>query len=114
MGGSKEGQQRSGLTPLKFYHLNKLYKYSKMNLGFNVVLNIQWAKRCRDYTRGVSCLFDKFEIAVSHLFLIIFSNNKFTLVYLISRNRQSPKKMLLSLFAGLKQSLKMSSQSLSD
>ena len=31
---------------------------------------------------------NKFEIAVSHLFLIIFSNNKFTLVNLISRNAQ--------------------------
>ena len=28
---------------------------------------------------------NKFEIAVSHLFLIIFSNNKCTLVNLISR-----------------------------
>ena len=55
----------------------------------------------------------KFEIAVSHLFLILFSNNKFTLVNLISRNEQSPRKKLLSLFVGLKQPLKMSSQSLS-
>ena len=29
---------------------------------------------------------NKFETAVSHSFLIIFSNNKFTLVYQISRN----------------------------
>ena len=35
---------------------------------------------------------NKFEISVSHLFLIIFSNNKFTLVNLISRNAQSPRK----------------------
>ena len=34
----------------------------------------------------------KFEIAVSHLFFIIFSNNKFTLVNLISRNGQSQRK----------------------
>ena len=56
---------------------------------------------------------NKCEIVVSHLFLIIFSNNIFTLVNLISRNGQSPRKKLLSLFAGLKKSLKMSSQSLS-
>ena len=47
---------------------------------------------------------NKFEIAVSHLFLIIFSYNKFTLVNQISRNAQSPRKYLLTLFAGLKQS----------
>ena len=35
---------------------------------------------------------NKFEIAVSHLFRIIFSNNKFTLVYLISRNAQPSRK----------------------
>ena len=35
---------------------------------------------------------NKLEIAVSHLFLIIFSNNKFTLVNLISRNWQSQRK----------------------
>ena len=56
---------------------------------------------------------NKFEIAVSHSFLIIFSNNKFTLVNQTSINAQSPRKYLLSLFAGLKQSLKMSSQNLS-
>ena len=49
---------------------------------------------------------NKFEIAVSPSFLIIFSNNKFTfnLVNLISRNAQPPRKYLLALFAGLKQS----------
>ena len=31
---------------------------------------------------------NKFEIGVSHLFLIIFSNYKFTLVNLISRNNR--------------------------
>ena len=56
---------------------------------------------------------NKFEIAVSHLLLIICSNNKFTLVNLIFRNAQPPRKYLLTLFAGLKQSLKMSSQNLS-
>ena len=56
---------------------------------------------------------NKFENVVSHLFLIIFSYNKFTLVNQISRNAQSPRKYLLTLFTGLKQSLKMSSQSLS-
>ena len=56
---------------------------------------------------------NKLEIAVSHLFLIIFDSNKFTLVNKISRNAQSPRKYLLTLFAGLKQSLKMSSQNLS-
>ena len=55
---------------------------------------------------------NKFEIAVSHSFLIIFSFNKFTLVNQISRNAQSPRKYLFALFAGLKQSLKMSSQNL--
>ena len=53
---------------------------------------------------------NKFEIAVSHLFLIIFSKNKFTLVNQISRIAQSPRKYLLTLLAGLKQTLKMSSQ----
>ena len=38
---------------------------------------------------------NKFEIAVSYLFLIIFSNDKFTLVNQISRNAQSPRKYLL-------------------
>ena len=52
---------------------------------------------------------NKFEIAVSHLFLIIFGNNKFTLVNLISRNAQLPRKCLLILLAGLKRSLKKSS-----
>ena len=56
---------------------------------------------------------NKFEIAVSHLFIIIFSNNRFTLVNLISRNAQPPRKYLLTLCAGLKQSLKMSCQNLS-
>ena len=56
---------------------------------------------------------NKFEIAVSHSFLFIFSNNKFTLVDQISRNAQPPRKYLLTLFTGLKQSLKMSSQNLS-
>ena len=35
---------------------------------------------------------NKYEIAISHLFLIIFSNNDFALVNLISRNAQSPRK----------------------
>ena len=56
---------------------------------------------------------NKFEIAVSHSFLIIFSNNKFIFVNQISRNAQPPRKYHLTLFAGLKQSLKMSSQNLS-
>ena len=56
---------------------------------------------------------NKFEIAISHSFLIIFSNNKFTLVNQIFRNAQSQRKYLLALFAGLKQSMKMSSQKLS-
>ena len=53
---------------------------------------------------------NKCEIAVSHLFLIIFINNKFTVVNQISRNAQSPRKYLLTLFAGFKQSMEMSSQ----
>ena len=56
---------------------------------------------------------NKFEIAISHLFLIILGNNEFTFVNLISRNAQPPLKYLLTLFAGLKQSLKRSSQNLS-
>ena len=56
---------------------------------------------------------NKFEIAVSQLFLILFSNIKLTLVNQISKNAQLPRKYLLTLFAGLKQSLKMSSQNLS-
>ena len=56
---------------------------------------------------------NKFEIAVSHSFLIIFCNNKFTLVNQIFRNAQTQRKYLLTLFAGLEQSLKMSSQNLS-
>ena len=56
---------------------------------------------------------NKFEIAVSQLFLIVINNDKLTLVNHISRNAQSPRKYLLILFAGLKQSLKMSSQNLS-
>ena len=55
---------------------------------------------------------NKFEIDVSHVFLVIFSNNKLTLVNQIFRNAQSPRKYLLTLFAGLKLSLKMSSQNL--
>ena len=34
---------------------------------------------------------NKFEIELTHLFFIIFSNNKFTLVNQISRNAHSPK-----------------------
>ena len=56
---------------------------------------------------------NNFETVVSHLFLVIFSNNKFTLVNLISRNAQSPKKQLFNLFARFKQSLNISSQNLS-
>ena len=55
----------------------------------------------------------KIEIAASHSFLIIFSNNKFTLVNQISRNARSPRTYLFALFSGLKQSLTMSSQNLS-
>ena len=56
---------------------------------------------------------NKFEIAVSHSFLTILSSNKFTFVNQISRNAQPPRIYLLTLFARLKQSLKMSSQNLS-
>ena len=35
---------------------------------------------------------NNFDIDVSHLFFIIFSNNKFTLVNQISRNAQSLRK----------------------
>ena len=56
---------------------------------------------------------NKFEIVVSHLFFIIFSNDQLTLVNLICRNKQPPRQYLLTLCAGLKRSLKMSSQNLS-
>ena len=56
---------------------------------------------------------NKFEIAVSHSFLNILSNNKFTLLIRSSKNAQYLRKYLLTLFAGLKPSLKMSSQNLS-
>ena len=56
---------------------------------------------------------NKFENAVSHLFLFIISNIKLTLINQIFRNPQSARKHLLTLLAGLKQSLKMSSQNLS-
>ena len=56
---------------------------------------------------------NKFEIAVSHLFLIILNNHTFILVNQNPRNAQSPRNYLLTLFASLKQSLKMSSQNLS-
>ena len=55
----------------------------------------------------------KFKIVVFHLFLIILSNDKFSLVNLISRNAQPPRKYILTLFAGFKQPLKMSIQNLS-
>ena len=48
---------------------------------------------------------NKFEIAVSNLFLIIFINNRFTLVNMNLKKTQSPRKWLLTLFAGLKQSM---------
>ena len=54
-----------------------------------------------------------FEIALSHLVLIIFGNNNFTLDNLITRTAQSPRKYLLTLLSVLKPSLKRSSQSLS-
>ena len=60
-----------------------------------------------------SCLFEQIRNCLSYLFLIIFGNNKFTLVNLILRNAQPPRKYILTLFAGLKQSLKRSSQNLS-
>ena len=53
---------------------------------------------------------NKFEIAVSYLFFIIFTIYKFTLLNLIFRNA---KKISLYFFAGLKESLKLSSQNFS-
>ena len=43
---------------------------------------------------------NKFKIALSHLFLILFSDDTFTLVNLTSWNAQPPRKYLLTLFAG--------------
>ena len=57
--------------------------------------------------------FNKFGIAVAHLLLIIFCNDLFTWISLVSSNTQSQRTQLLTLFADLKQSLKMSSQILS-
>ena len=56
---------------------------------------------------------NKFESAVSHLFLIIISNDQITLIDLVSKNAQPPRKYLLTLCFGLNKSLKMSSQNLS-
>ena len=54
------------------------------------------ADECKNGTRNVQEVFhvylNKFKIAVSHLFLIIFSNDEFTSVNLISRDAQSPRK----------------------
>ena len=55
---------------LHYLHNLKIYKVTIQEM-FHVYLN-------------------KFEIAVSHLFLIIFNNNILTLVNQISRNAQSP------------------------
>ena len=82
-------------------------------MSFTLYLQLHLIKSINLYTRGVYVYLNKFEIAVSHIFLIIFSNNKFSLVNPISRNAQPPRKYLLALFAGLKQSLKTSGQNLS-
>ena len=71
------------------------------------------AKYYKDVQEVFHVYLNKFEIVASHLFLIKFSKNKFTLVYQISRNAQSPRQYLFTLFVGFKQSLKMSSQNLS-
>ena len=53
---------------------------------------------------------NKFENFITHLFLVIFSNNCFPWVSMISRNTQSSRKLFMILFSGLKQALKMISQ----
>ena len=107
----------------RFIILQYIFLISRLSSSttFHLVLPVQYASLCHAafsriqsvvnvFTRGVHVYLNKFEIAVSHFFLIIFINNKFTVVYQISRNAQSPRKYLLILFAGFKQSLKMSSQ----
>ena len=56
-------------------------KRSKAVIAFNV-----------DIQEVFHVYLNKFENAVSHLFPIIFGNNKFKLVNLISRNAQSTRK----------------------
>ena len=60
----------------------------------------------KNFVKILELLGDRLEVCVS-----VFSNNKFTLVNTFSRNGHSPRKSLLTFFAELKQSLKMSSQS---
>ena len=54
--------------------------------------SLQFAKLCIHLQEVFHVYLNKFEIDVSDLFFIIFSNNKFTLVNQISRNAQSPRK----------------------
>ena len=62
------------------------------------LLNIIALMKCEDHRtkKLIQEVFhvylNKFEIAVSHLSLIIFSNIEFTLINLISGNAQSPRK----------------------
>ena len=58
---------------------------SLIPLGFSLLIMLL------DIQEVFHVFFNKFEIAVSHSFLIIFSNNKFTLVNPFSRNGQSPE-----------------------
>ena len=81
-------------TYLRWRADSKSSKYIQLQEVFHVYLN-------------------KFENAVSHLFLFMFSNIKLTLINQIFRNAQSVRKHLLTLLAGLKQFLNMSSYNLS-
>ena len=61
--------------------------------GLHCLLRLKQPSRTEIHLQEVFHVYlNKFEIVLSHLFLIIFSNNKFTLVNLISRNAQSPRK----------------------
>ena len=87
-----------------FTCLDTIFKWVYKNCYFGISLHLQ---------EVFHVYLKKIEIAVSHLFLFIFSNTIFTLVNQISRNAQSPRKYLLTLFAWFNQSLKMRSQYLS-
>ena len=56
------------------------------------------------------CIFNLTNLKLSFYFALYFVKKIFTYVSLISRNTRLPRKKLLTLFTGLKQSLKMNCQ----